>query len=54
MNASGDIEIRIEGSVGARKLAPALVDIEEIREIPTQAAGLLFPTQKRSQRPPIR
>ena len=53
MDALGDIEIRIEGSVGARKLAPSLVDIDEIREILTQAAGLLFPTEKRSQRPLI-
>jgi hypothetical protein len=53
MDALGDIEIRIEGSVGARKLTPSLVDIDEIREILTQAAGLLFPTEKRSQRPLI-
>jgi len=53
VDALGDIEIRIEGSVGARKLTPSLVDIDEIREILTQAAGLLFPTEKRSQRPLI-
>jgi hypothetical protein len=53
MDALGDIEIRIEGSVGARNLTPALVDIEEIREILTQVAGLLFPAEKRSQRPLI-
>ncbi len=53
MDALGDIEIRIEGSVGARKLTPTLVDIDEIREILTQASGLLFPTEKRSQRPLI-
>jgi hypothetical protein len=53
MDALGDIEIRIEGSVGARKLTPSLVDIDEIREILTQAVGLLFPTEKRSQRPLI-
>jgi hypothetical protein len=53
MDALGDIEIRIEGSVGARKLMPSLVDIDEIREILTQASGLLFPTEKRSQRPLI-
>ena len=29
MDATGEIEIRIEGSVGAQKLTPALVDIEE-------------------------
>jgi len=53
MDALGEIEIRIEGSVGAQKLTPALVDIEEIREILSQAAGLLFPAEKRSQRPLI-
>ena len=53
MDALGEIEIRIEGSVGARKLTPALVDIDEIREVLTQASGLLFPTEKRSQRPLI-
>ena len=53
MNALGDIEIKIEGSVGARKLTPELVDIDEIRAILTQATGLLFPTEKRSQRPLI-
>ena len=49
----GEIEIRIEGSVGAQKLTPALVDIDEIREILNQASGLLFPSEKRSQRPLI-
>jgi hypothetical protein len=53
MDALGDIEIRIEGSVGARKLTPTLVDIDEISEILAQVAGLLFPTEKRSQRPLI-
>lgn len=53
MDALGEIEIRIEGSVGAQKLTPALVDIEEIREILSQASGLLFPAEKRSQRPLI-
>lgn len=53
MNALGDIEIRIEGSVGAQKLMPTLVDIDEIREILSQASGLLFPSEKRSQRPLI-
>lgn len=53
MDALGDIEIRIEGMVGAQKLTPALVDIDEVREILTQASGLLFPSDKRSQRPLI-
>jgi len=53
MDAIGEIEIRIEGSVGAKQLTPALVDIEEIREILSQAAVLLFPAEKRSQRPLI-
>lgn len=39
--------------VGAQKLTPALVDIDEVREILTQASGLLFPSDKRSQRPLI-
>ncbi len=29
MDALGDIEIMIEGTVGAQKLTPALVDIDE-------------------------
>ena len=53
MNSLGEIEIRIEGFVGAKKLAPALVDIEEIREILHQAGNLFFPAEKRSQRPLI-
>ena len=53
MDALGDIEIKIEGSVGARPLTPELVDIDEIREVLEQMAGLLFPTEKRSQRPRI-
>ena len=53
MNALGEIEIHIEGKVGAQKLTPALVDIEEIRAILDEAADLLFPTEKRSQRPVI-
>jgi hypothetical protein len=53
MDALGDIEIRIEGTVGAQKLTPALVDIEEIREVLSQVSGLLFPSEKRSQRPLI-
>ncbi len=53
MNALGDIEIRIEGRVGAQALTPALVDIEEIREVLSQVSGLLFPSEKRSQRPLI-
>ncbi len=53
MNALGEIEIHIEGKVGAQKLSPALIDIEEIRAILGEAADLLFPTEKRSQRPVI-
>lgn len=53
MNALGDIEIKIEGRVGAHALTPALVDIEEIREVLGQVSGLLFPSEKRSQRPLI-
>jgi hypothetical protein len=53
MNALGEIEIHIEGKVGAQSLTPALVDIEEIRAILGQASDLLFPTEKRSQRPVI-
>ena len=53
MNALGEIEIHFEGKVGAQGLTPALVDIEEIREILGEAADLLFPTEKRSQRPVI-
>lgn len=53
MNALGEIEIHIEGKVGAQRLTPALVDIEEIRELLGEAADLLFPTEKRSQRPVI-
>jgi hypothetical protein len=53
MDALGEIVIKIEGSVGAKKLTPAMVDIEEIREILSQAAVLLFPAEKRSQRPLI-
>ncbi|MDP3070832.1 MAG: hypothetical protein Q8N18_11115 [Opitutaceae bacterium] len=53
MNALGEIEIHIEGRVGAQALTPALVDIEEIRAILGEAADLLFPTEKRSQRPVI-
>ena len=40
--------------MGAQKLAPSLVDIEEIREILHRAGSLFFPTEKRSQRPLIR
>lgn len=39
--------------MGAQKLTPSLVDIDEIREILNQASGLLFPSEKRSQRPLI-
>ncbi len=53
MNALGEIEIHIEGKVGAQRLAPGLVDIDEIREILAEAANLLFPTERRSQRPVI-
>jgi hypothetical protein len=53
MDAMGEIEIKLEGSVGTQKLRPEHVDIEEIREILTQAGHLLFPTEKRSQRPLI-
>lgn len=31
MNVLGEIEIHIEGKVGAQKLTPALVDIESVR-----------------------
>jgi hypothetical protein len=51
MEAIGEIEIKVEGSVGARKLTPELVDIDEIREILTHASQLLFPAEKRAQRP---
>jgi hypothetical protein len=53
MEAMGEIEIKIEGSVGAQRLTPSLVDIEEIGEILRQAAHLFFPVEKRSQRPLI-
>jgi hypothetical protein len=53
MDALGEIEIKIEGSVGGQKLTPALVDIEEIRVVLAHASGLLFPSEKRSQRPLI-
>ncbi len=53
MNALGDIEIRIQGLVGAKKLTPELMDIDEIRKVLEQVSGLLFPTEKRSQRPLI-
>lgn len=49
----GEIEIKLEGSIGKEKLRPEHVDIEEIREILNQAAHLLFPTEKRAQRPLI-
>ena len=51
MDVFGEIEIKIDGSVGAQKLTPELVDIDEIREILTQASNLLFPAEKRAQRP---
>jgi hypothetical protein len=53
MDAMGEIEIKLEGSVGKEKLRPEHVDIDEIREILGQAAHLLFPTEKRAQRPLI-
>lgn len=53
MNALGVVEIHIEGKVGAQNLSPALVDIDEIREILVEVSDLLFPTEKRSQRPAI-
>jgi len=53
MDSLGEIEIRVEGLVGSQKLTPGLVDIDEIREVLTQASNLLFPTEKRSQRPLI-
>lgn len=49
----GEIEIRIEGSVGSQRLTPSLIDVEEVREILGQAAHLFFPVEKRSQRPLI-
>jgi len=53
MDALGEIEIKIEGAVGAQPLTPSLVGIDEIKEILTQATLLFFPTQKRHQRPLI-
>lgn len=53
MEVLGDIEIKIEGTVGAQKLTPDLVDIDEIREVLGQVSDLLFPTEKRGQRPRI-
>lgn len=53
MDALGEIEIKLEGSVGTQKLTPEHVDIDEIRDILSQAAHLLFPTEKRAQRPLI-
>ena len=53
MNSLGEIEIRVEGLIGSQKLTPGLVDIDEIKELLTQASNLLFPTEKRSQRPLI-
>jgi len=53
MEPIAEIEIKIEGSVGALKLAPELVDINEICEILTEASHLFFPTEKRAQRPLI-
>ena len=53
MDALGEIEIKLEGSVGTHQLRPEHVDIEEIRTVLNQAAHLLFPTEKRSLRPLI-
>jgi hypothetical protein len=53
VEALGEIEIRIVGRVGAQVLKPALVDIAEIREVLSQVSSLLFPAEKRSQRPLI-
>lgn len=53
MNAIGEIEFHIEGQVGAEKLRPELVDIDEIKAVLEQASALLFPTEKRSNRPLI-
>ena len=49
----GEIEIKLEGTVGTQKLRPEHVDIDEIREVLEQAAHLLFPGEKRAQRPLI-
>ncbi len=53
MEPVGDIEIKIKGSVGAKELTPELVDIDEIRDILSEAGDLLFPGVRRSQRPAI-
>jgi hypothetical protein len=53
MDAQGNIEIKLEGFVGARKLSPAVVDIDEIKEVLNQASALLFPESKRAHRPLI-
>lgn len=53
MDALGNIEIKLEGFVGARKLSPAVVDIDEIKEVLSQASALLFPESKRAHRPMI-
>jgi hypothetical protein len=53
MDALGEIEIKVEGRVGAEELSPALVDIDEIRDVLSQAGDLLFPGVRRSQRPRI-
>ena len=54
MDALGEIEIRVEGRVGAQTLSPKLVDTDEIREALAQTSDLLFPGVRRSQRPRIR
>lgn len=41
MDALGDIEIRIEGSVDARKLTPALVDIDDMEYSDAYLDGLM-------------
>lgn len=53
MDVMEEIEIKLEGTVGTQPLKPQHVDIDEIREILTQASNLLFPQEKRSQRPLI-
>jgi hypothetical protein len=53
MEPLGEIEIHIEGKVGSQELTPSLMDIDEVRVFLDEASALLFPTEKRSQRPLI-
>lgn len=53
MDEQGNIEIKLEGYVGARKLSPSVVDIDEIEEVLSQATALLFPESKRAHLPLI-